>query len=289
MPTGARVLLLPERRRFAGQGFSPAFAHIACRFHQTAGTAGESAQLQRHFRCEPDGWPLAALCRQTGQGDAGDGQWLLADPVHLQIEMRDARLMAWDTMELSESEIEAIHQALAPVFADAGCRFPSGDGRFFVCADTSEQMPAFTPAPEMLGCTLSEHLPTERRWAALFNECQVILYNHPLNVERQRHGQPTVNALWFWGQGVLPSAVRHRFARIESSAWDIRALAAQGVADSDGDGELLDLRQPRDWLAVEAAFDPEREMLFDFADGALWRWRPSYRWQLWRRRSIALV
>lgn len=287
MPTGARVLLLPERRRFAGQGFSPAFARIARRFHQTAGTAGESAQLQRHFRCEPDGWPLAALCRQAGPGDAGDGQWLLADPVHLQMEMRDARLMAWDTLPLSGSETDAIHQALAPVFADAGYRFLGGDGRFFLRAATDEVLPAFTPAPEMLGCTLSDHLPAERRWTALFNECQVILYNHPLNVERQRRGMATVNALWFWGQGALPSAVHHGFARIESSAWDIRALAAQGMAD--GGGELLDLRQPRDWLAVEAAFDPARETRFDFADGTLWRWRPSYRWQVWRRRSIALA
>ena len=45
----------------------------------------------------------------------------------------------------------------------------------------------------------------------------------------------TVNALWFWGQGALPSAVHHGFARIESSAWDIRALAAQGTVDVAAD------------------------------------------------------
>ena len=282
MPAGTRVLLLPERRRFAGQDFSPAFARSARRFLQAAGTPGESAQLQRHFRCAPAGWPMAALCRQTARGDAAQAQWLLADPVHLQMEMRDARLMAWDTLQLGESETDAIHQALAPVFADAGYRFSAGDGRFFIRADTGEQLPAFTPAPEMLGCTLSEHLPAERRWAALFNECQVILYNHPLNVERQRRGMATVNALWFWGQGVLPAEVRHGFARIESSAWDIRALAAQGQAGADG--ELLDLRRVRDWSAVEPAFDPARETLFDFADGSLWRWRPSYRWHVWSTR-----
>ncbi|MFM6987541.1 MAG: phosphoglycerate mutase [Arenimonas sp.] len=286
MPAGARVLLLPERRRFAGQDFSPAFMHIARRFRQHAGASGESAQLQRHFRCEPDGWPMAALCRQAGQADAGQAQWLFADPAHLQMEMRDARLMAWDTLQLSESETDAILQALAPVFADAGYGFLSGDGRFFLRAAADEPLPAFTPAPEMLGCTLSEHLPADRRWTALFNECQVILYNHPLNVERQRRGMATVNALWFWGQGRLPSTVRHGFARIESSAWDIRALAAQDMAD-DG-GELLDLRQMRDWLAVEAAFDPARETRFDFADGILWRWRPAFRWRFWSRRIPSL-
>lgn len=284
MPAGTHVLLLPERRRFAGQPVSPAFLRRARRFRQASAAVGESAQLQRHFRSEPAGWPLAALCRQAGQGDAADGQWLLADPVHLQMEMRDARLMAWDTLAVSGAEIDTIHAALAPVFAEAGLRLLAGDGRLFVCADAGERVPAFTPAPEMLGCSLSEHLPGERRWAGLFNECQVILYNHPLNVERQRRGHVTVNALWFWGQGVLPSAVRHGFACIESSAWDIHALAAHGVAD--GDRELRDLRQVRDWSAVEAAFDPARETRFDFADGSLWHWRPSYRWHLWRRGSI---
>lgn len=286
MPAGTRVLLLPERRRFAGQALSSAFTRNARRFRQESGEAGESAQLQRYFHCMPAGWPLAALCRQAAQGDAADGQWLLADPVHLQMEMRDARLMAWDTLAVSIAEIDAIHAALEPVFAEAGLRLLAGDGRLFICADAIERLPAFTPAPDMLGCTLSDHLPGERRWAALFNECQVILYNHPLNVERQRRGHATVNALWFWGQGVLPSAVRHGFACIESSAWDLHALAAHGAAD--GDGELHDLRQVRDWSAIESTFDPARETWFDFADGTLWHWRPSYRWHLWRRGSILL-
>lgn len=286
MPTGTRVLLLPERRRFAGQALSSAFMRNARRFRQASAAIGESAQLQRHFSCEPDGWPLAALCRQVAQSDADDGQWLLADPVHLQMEMRDARLMVWDTLDVSVIEIDAIHAALAPVFAEAGLHLSVADSRLFLRAPTGEALPSFTPAPEMLGCTLSEHLPANRRWAGLFNECQVILYNHPLNVDRQRRGMATINALWFWGQGRLPLKVRHGFARIESSAWDVRALAAQGAFEADG--ELRDLRHVRDWSMVEATFDPARETRFDFADGHAWHWRPSYRWQFWRRRSVSL-
>ena len=287
MPGGTRVLLLPERRRFAGQAISREFARCARRFRQHTGEAGERAQLQRHFRCEPAGWPLAALCRQAEFGDAGGRRWLLADPVHLQMEMRDARLMAWDMLSVSAVDIEAMHQALAPVFADAGLGLFAGDGRLFIQAEADAPLPAFTPAPDMLGCTLSEHLPAERRWAALFNECQVILYNHPLNVERQRRGLATLNALWFWGQGALPSAVRHGFARVDPAAWDIRALAAQGTAD--GGGELRDLRRVRDWSQVEAQFDARHDSVFDFADGGLWQWRPAYRWRLWARRVPALA
>ena len=51
---------------------------------------------------------------------------------------------------------------------------------------------------------------------------------------------------------------------------------------------LDDLRQVRDWSAIESTFDPARETWFDFADGTLWHWRPSYRWHLWRRGSILL-
>lgn len=286
MPAGTHLLLLPERRRFAGQRLSSAFARSARRFRQSTGAAGESAQLQRHFHCEPDGWPIAALCRQAGQGGAGHVQWLFADPVHLQMEMRDARLVAWDTLAVSDTEIEDIQAALAPAFAGTGLELFAGNGRLFLRADAEDHLPVFTPAPDMLGRTLSEHLPAGRRWATLFNECQIILYNHPLNVERQRRGQVTVNALWFWGQGALPSAVRHGFIHIDSSAWDIQALAVQGIAD--GDGELRDLRQMRDWSAVEASFDPVRETLFDFADGVRWQWRPAFRWRFWSRRTPPL-
>jgi hypothetical protein len=283
-----RVLLLPEKRRFTGSVFSPEFRTKARRFKTAVQTPGESAQLQRYFQCLPASWPMAALNRQSESGDAGNSQWLLADPIHLQMEMRDARIMAWDNLDVSSAEQKSIQSVLEPVFKDAGIALCSAaNGRFLLRMATDSALPDFTPAPEVLGCALSEHLTDDRKWAALFNECQIILYNHPFNVERLRRGQASVNGLWFWGQGMLPKVVYHGFSRIESHADDIRALAHHGrQRNAAADDVLLDLRHMRDWKAAESMFDPQRETVFDFADGAQWLWKPNYRWFFWRLKSV---
>lgn len=283
-----KVLLLPEKRRFAGQDFSPYFRAKARRFKQDARIAGETAQLQRHFQCLPASWPMAALSRQAGSGDAGNSQWLFADPIHLQMEMRDARVMAWDNLALSADECKAIVSAMTDVFGAAGLELSlAPDRRISLRAGLGAVLPDFMPAPDALGCSLSEILPDDRKWTALFNECQVILYNHPLNVERQRRGQASINGLWFWGQGMLPTVVYHGFSGVESQAADIRALAHHGrQRNGAADGVLFDFRHKRDWMEVETLFNPADKTVFDFADGTQWLWQPDYRWYFWRRTSV---
>jgi hypothetical protein len=282
------VLLLPERRRFAGQDFSPSFHSKASRFKPAVLVAGETMQLQRHFQCVPSSWPIAALSRQANAGDAEGCQWLFADPIHLQMEMCDARVMAWDNLAISSGEFKAMHSALADVFSDAGLELSHApDDHLYLRAASGEVLPDFMPAPDVLGRTLSEHLPGDRKWAALFNECQVILYNHPLNVERQRSGRATINGLWFWGQGTLPTVVYHRFSHISSKGADIAALAHHGrQRNGAGSVELFDLRHEREWKQVETHFNPAHKTLFDFADGVQWLWQPDYRWHFWRRTSV---
>ena len=283
-----RVLLLPERRYFTGQGFSPVVYGQVRRFSHEQGIAGETAQLQRHFQCMPASWPMAALCRQQAAGDATDSCWLFADAIHLQMEMRDARIMGWDNLDVTDAECHAMAMALAPVFNDSGLELlMSSELRLYVRTASDTILPEFMPAPDMLGRTLSDHLPGDRMWSALFNECQIILYNHPLNVERQRGGKATINGLWFWGQGQRPAEVRHAFGQIESQAADILALAHHGQTKPEASlATLFDLRQARDWKQVESRFDSTLECLFDFADGTLWRWKPSDRWRFWRRQSL---
>ncbi|MBP7917235.1 MAG: hypothetical protein KAZ45_02085 [Arenimonas sp.] len=283
------VLLLPEKRRFTGQDFSASFLAKARRFKHLDRIAGETAQLQRHFQCIPASWPMAALIREADSADAGNSQWLLADPIHLQMEMRDARVMAWDNLAVSPNEWKAILSAMTDVFGAAGLELSLAPDRcLYLRATSSEVLPDFMPASDVLGCSLSEILPEDRKWAALFNECQVILYNHPLNVERQRRGQATVNGLWFWGQGVLPTVVYHFFSRIESQAADIRALVHHGrQRNGSMDAMLSDFRHKRDWAEIEKGFNPARRTVFDFSDGSQWLWQPEYRWCFWRRSSVS--
>lgn len=285
------LLLLPERRRFAGQDFSSAFKKLSRKMRVSHNLAsGEIAQLKRHFRITPDVWPLAALCRAVEFGDASSFQWLRADPVYLQAEMHGARIMAWDNLALSRTEQDQILTALCPVFGDFGFEFSaSSHGFFYIRALHGSPIPAFTAAPDLLGCDLAEHIPTDRKWLALFNECQIILHNHPLNVERAKTGRAPINGLWFWAQGVLPSAIQHDFIDIRSEANDIKALAEfspQQTRNEQAIKALIDLRTTRDWREVEAVFKLNNDCVFDFADGTQWQWKPKYRWFFWRSKSF---
>lgn len=46
--------------------------------------------------------------------------------------------------------------------------------------------------------------PLSRDWRRFVNEIQMLYFNHPVNLERQRQGLPTINSLWPLG-GMSPS------------------------------------------------------------------------------------
>ncbi|WP_297798840.1 hypothetical protein [Arenimonas sp. GDDSR-1] len=287
LDSGTCVILLPEKRCFAGQRPSDRFARYSRRFKTDAGDTGESRQLQRHFHCFPEsGWPIAALCRQRLSGDAGTAKWLRADPIYLQAEMRGARVMAISDFALTADDVDAVVSALQPAFADHGFGFSAGaDGSFYIRSPENTELPEFLPLMDLLGCDLAGQLSNDRTWTGLFNECQITLHNHPLNVQRQRSGLLPVNGLWFWGGGVLPAAVTHNFETIHTDDSIINALTGHSEPERGGD-VLLDLRHIRSWPDVESRFDESRTTLFDFADGSRWHWRPNWRLQFWRRNSI---
>ena len=284
---GTCIILLPEKRFFSGQQLSDGFTRYARRFGFETCEPGESRQLQRHFRCQSgSSWPMAALCRQHDSGDAGTYCWLRADPIYLQAEMRGARVMVCSDFALSPDDVMAAVSALQPAFADYGFIFSAGnDGSFYIRCPENTELPDFLPVMDLLGCDLAGQLSVSRTWTALFNECQISLHNHPLNVQRQRDRQLPVNGLWFWGGGVLPTSVAHSFKSVTSTDPVIRALE-NSSNPKQGRDVLVDLRHVRSWPEVESHFDPLRPTLFDFADGTRWCWRPSWRLRFWRWKSI---
>src|SRR4249919_23709 len=288
------TLLLPERRRFAGQALSPEIGKTLARADRLAAVdAGERAQLLRHFELLPRGWPMAAMTRQLDAGDAAVHAWLRVDPVFVRPDMTGARLMAWGNLGLSMAEAEAFVKPLKPMFGDTG--FPisvASPERWYLMLPQESKLPIFTSPIDGLGEDLLAHLPEGpegRRWRALLNEAQILLHNHPRNAERIAIGLPPVNSLWFWGGGVLPDAVSCACEQVISDDPELLALAqlAKGhVADDAAGSELRDLRRERDWRVVEnelvAALEQrgvaKRIIVLDFADGQRWRIARSHRW-----------
>jgi hypothetical protein len=302
----ATILLLPERRRLAGDP-GRALARRLARAIAREGLAGGQAQLQRHFRIEPDGWPIAAILRQAEAGDAGDRAWLRADPVHLRAEMTGARLMAWGNLALAADDADAFIEELAPGFAEFGVDIGrTQPAHWYLRLPAGLVPPASTDPGDALGDDLVLHLrggEAGRAWGRMLSDAQVALHHHPANAARIARGLPAINSTWFWGGGVHPARVRSHAAAIDSREPQLRALAlaaghggdeagAGGAGDTPcghGDARLLDLRHLRSWADVGEGFlraVPGREchvLVFDFADGQVLSSAPPAWWQFWTR------
>jgi hypothetical protein len=287
------ILLLPDRRRF--QAATPALATLLGRGDRLAdGGQGERAQLLRHFSLAPAGWPMAAITRQLESGDGAGRAWLRADPAFVQVETAGARLHAVGSLQLTRDEADDFLAILRPVFGDAGMALdaPTPD-RWYLALAPGAPLPEFADPELALGADLFSLLPAGpegRRWRALFNEAQVLLHQHPRNAARIAAGRAPVNAVWPWGGGSLPNAVRSESTKLISKDIELLALAALAKIepiDEPAPGALVDLRQLRDPRRLENLLvDALREgfaPVLDFADGARWALRAAHRWRFWRK------
>lgn len=293
--TPALTVLLPERRRFAGQPVGAEAGRWLARADRAADAeSGEQAQLLRHFDLLPRGWPMAAITRQRDAGDAVLHQWLRADPAHVRADMTGARVLAIGELGLGQDEAQALLAPLRPLFGDLGFQLSAPvPSRWYVAMPVEAKLPVFSAPAQVLGDDLFSHLPDGpegRRWRALLNEAQVLLHNHPVNHARIAAGKPAVNSLCFWGAGRLPDHVRSPYTGLASPDPELLSLAQlAGIANTPAGPQLLDLRQARDWSAVEQRLLPglrelgADEVQLDFADGARYRLKASQRWRFWRR------
>jgi len=308
LPTA--TLLLPERTRFAGLRLPDAVARMLGRADDVpAGAPGERAQMLRHFELLPRGWPVAAMTRDLDAGDAAQATWLRADPAWVRPDINGARLMACgDMLRLTQQDADALLPALRPLFGDVGFTLDAPTpARWYLRLPRDARLPAFVDPFDALGADMFDHLPgtddsgsEARRWRALANEAQVVLHNHPWNARRAAAGKPPVNALWFWGAGVLPDHVTSIHARLQSDDPLARALAkAAGIAhiertaiDLSGSNDLHDLRDVGPGESVDAWLAPMcnairnrtlQQLSLDFIDGTGLVIEHRQHWRLWRK------
>jgi hypothetical protein len=132
------------------------------------------------------------------------GWWLHADPVHLRPDRDLLRLFDARHLGISRAEADALVAELNALFAEDGLwvHAPVADRWYLRCADP----PALdtTPLARVAGQHIDPFLPTgadASRWAALMSEAQMLLFQSPVNRQREAAGRPAVNALWCWSGG----------------------------------------------------------------------------------------
>lgn len=251
-----------------------------------------------------DNFPAAALLRQWQCGDAGTRFWVCAEPAIVQAEMVTARLLACGAAAgLNEKRSTVLATALAPLCAEHGWQLDApSPQRWYLSRSDAVEVPTLSPPRQALGDDLKTHLPAGpqgRPWRQLFNDVQVELHNLPDGSAPPAQVSAQMNALWFWGAGILPSQLKSSVNTVYSDDDLLHALAAAcgsdarslaGFSAHAGQGDVLvDLRHQRDAPLEEAlqllaqTLGSGNSLLLHLESGEKVQLRRRHRWRLWRR------
>ena len=169
------------------------------------------------------------LCRAFGVSDQAiapvtlqsDGippegyYWLRADPVHIQMQ-RD-KMILHPEVTLTADEAAQLCASLNTHFAGHGLHFfAPRPQRWYLRLDSAPNMGTHTLA-QVAGKNVHRHLPQgpdALRWHQIFNEIQMLFYDHAVNVARAERGGLPVNSVWFWGGGQATREWSQPFAEI---------------------------------------------------------------------------
>jgi hypothetical protein len=151
-------------------------------------------------------WPLAPVRLAARGVDPGAWYWLVAEPVTLVAGRDDVRLTGAVT-DLAPGDAATLVAELNAHFAADGVVFvaPATDA-WFVRAPAPARLvtrPLATAVDRPLRGLLpnGEDAAVWRRWG---QEIEMLVHDHPVNVERSRTGLPPVSAVWFSFGGTLP-------------------------------------------------------------------------------------
>ncbi len=172
--------------------------------------------------------PEGAVNYQATGESAANACWMRADPVHL-LPDRD-RLLLFNHEQLDITAFEA-----ATIAAEFNEHF------------AAERMQLLTVAPEswylrledcpdlqthglnqVVGHHIEPFMPEgqdARRWRQLLNEMQMLLFQSPVNQQREAEGRLTVNGIWMSGVGRLPEVKQSRFEKVYSEDPTAKGLA----------------------------------------------------------------
>lgn len=197
------------------------------------------AGLFQLFGIEPDAggdYPAAAICQSVQQLQL-DNFCLRADPVHLQADMTSAVLRAHQELRLDPAEAQQIVDSINRHLHQDGLQLIMGQPHHWYLSLASAPQFQTSPLPSLLLQDINPHLPrgeSAAHWRRLMNEIQMLLYDHPVNQQREAEGRLTVNSLWLWGGGHLPGKATQRWQQIYTDDWLLDALARfHDVASDD--------------------------------------------------------
>lgn len=130
-----------------------------------------------------------------------------ADPVHLKADRDTASLIPPEELQLSRSDAQLLIDSINEFLKDDDVSIHQCNPDVWMMSGMPSQQLSAYPTSFVAHRHASAFLPagdSDGTWRRLATEIQMLLHAHPLNQERERAGQLSVNALWYWGGATLP-------------------------------------------------------------------------------------
>ena len=219
-------------------------------------------------------FPVAAVTRQWEVRDAGGYWWLRADPVHLRADRDRIVMLGNGILDISHEECHVLAEELNRHFAGEDWMLDAANARRWYLRLDKDPRITTAALPDVVGRDVLRYLPggpASQHWRSVMNEAQMVLHSSRINREREAHGAPIINSLWFWGSGRLPCPVSEGWSRLWGNDALSLGLAAlmniPGSSVPSDAAEWLDCDIPGEHLLV---LDGLRERI-QFADVEGWR------------------
>ena len=213
---------------------------------------GLEHRLFKHFSLDiMDGNDLPMAHLRHGNQSA-----LCADPCYLHPD-RDRLLLFSNSLDISEDEADQLIAAIQPLLTDFGAtlvKYKADQWSIML-----EKIPdlTFTALANVSGKSVYEQLPkgeeqTRLSWLRLWNEIQMLLFELPLNEQRQQQGKFPINSLWFWGRGEFTAQNRWQGCAGQNDLLKQLAKTAQITHQSNIDEADLHAQAGKQLIVFEA-------------------------------------
>lgn len=158
---------------------------------------------ERGFRPAPDqnfATGLAVL-RTDASRDPARAIWL-AELVHVAPSRDGAALIPAQEIDITPAQSVALFESVHDLFLESGFQLDEQGLTAWQITPPADCL-VRAASPALVAITSvndwwSQDLAS-RPWRKLVNEVQMLWFDHPVNIERQRQGLPPINSLWLYG------------------------------------------------------------------------------------------
>ncbi len=170
---------------------------------------------------------IAPVTLRADRLEPGEAYWLRADPVHLRLQ-RDQLILQAEVPLTVDEAAQLCASLNAHFVADGLCFVAPHPQRWYLQLDAAPDM-STRPLAQVAGRDVHAHLPQGAdalRWHGVFNEIQMLLFEHAVNQAREACGLLSINSVWLWGGGRAVGELARPYAKVYGDS-DLAASFAQ--------------------------------------------------------------